>query len=134
MTQQFSLEQHSTERAAPPPVSDSLHADTFKDPETFLKILQQSAPHIATDSDGDITKNDLIVYSQSAGDDPLGKAAAAIAANHFDQLQKLSDPDFHQDGFISPDELQSDLKHYKGEIGLETVKNIAMDGLVSATT
>ncbi len=66
--------------------SQNLNQAAFADPKSFLEILKDFG-QIASSKDG-MSRNDLIVYSQS-GADQEGRAAAKIALAHFDELTQL---------------------------------------------
>jgi hypothetical protein len=138
MNQQYALEAPLPQSAVPPAQSESAHNDTFHDPQTFLKILQDRAPRISPLTGGQMSKNDLVIYSQTASSDPVGENAAAIAAKHFDDLDRLSENGSDTKGYLNRHDLQTDLKHYNGETGLqiveETLGNAVGAGAVGLAT
>jgi hypothetical protein len=68
--------------------SNHLSQVVFANPQDFLTTLQSILPKVNPADPDDVGKSDLINYS-TRGDNAQDKAAAAIAANHFDQLRQL---------------------------------------------
>jgi hypothetical protein len=66
-----------------------LSQQVFSDPQTFLRVLKDDVESKSDPYRG-MSKNDLIAYSVSAENDPQARAAAAIAARHFDDLTNMA--------------------------------------------
>jgi len=70
------------------PEASNLSQAVFANPKDYLSTLQSVLPKANPRDPDNVTKDELIAYSKN-GDNARDKAAAAIAANHFDQLRQL---------------------------------------------
>ena len=61
----------------------------FSNPQEFLQVIKADFARIEKAGAKQITKDDLQLYSQN-GSDVKGRAAAAIAVKHYEQLQGIA--------------------------------------------
>jgi hypothetical protein len=132
-----------------PPHSSSASADAalsayvFSNPQEFLQTLKNDFHKFGLperrrlDSPGDaivgpdsITENDLIAYAHN-GDDPKDRAAAQIAADHFDQLRRMSGSAALS---ITEDDLDVDMRLLQGRTTKEIAENVLGDGTLALVT
>ncbi|HEY9757406.1 MAG TPA: hypothetical protein V6C97_19715 [Oculatellaceae cyanobacterium] len=98
-----------------------LSAEAFSDPAKFLEVIKKDFNKISLNHH-DIGKHDLELYSR-AGDDAEGRAAAKIAAEHFNELEKIDgranaggDTRYLKDsGVLTASALDSDISLIKGD-------------------
>src|ERR1700679_2565731 len=124
--------------------NDSLSKAMFENPVGFLSVLRARFSSIASLPGEEMTKNDLLIYSQNATNDPKGKAAAEIALSHFDQLTALTQEgrDLRlekADGAplyasIDARDLQTDLDLYQNKVQSMVVWDEIFSGTVAAIT
>ncbi len=95
--------------------SSYLSQTAFANPNEFLQVLKSDFDRIAKSGSAGITQTDLVLYSQH-GDDARGRAAAAIAAKHFDELQQISFMKGKPHN-LSKDQLDSDIDYINNNIG-----------------
>jgi hypothetical protein len=99
--------------------STALSAQAFANPADFLQVLKNDYYGIAQTDPNNIYKSDLIAYSEN-GSDPQGRAAAKIAAAHYDDLQAFANNALKQTpgplGGISANDLQTDIDLMHGNV------------------
>jgi hypothetical protein len=116
--------------------SPNLSQTAFADPKEFMQVLKSDFDRIANSGSAGITQNDLVLYSQH-GDDTRGRAAAAIAAKHFDELQEISFTEGDPNN-LNKYQLESDTDYINNNIGGEVSEmrwqraKVIVDGAVGA--
>jgi hypothetical protein len=121
----------------------TLSAYVFSNPQEFLQTLKNDfhkfgvSERARLDSPGDaivgpdaITENDLIVYAHS-GVDPKDRAAAQIAADHFDQLRRMSGSTALS---ITEDDLDLDMRLLQGQTRKEIAEDVLGHGACAAVS
>jgi hypothetical protein len=115
----------------------NLSQQAFANPVDFLTTLQSIMPKVNPQHPDDVSRNDLIVYA-SQGGDSRGRAAAAIAAAHYDQLRQLPnvsriDSNDPQINGLSAREIGLDIDLAKGDVQGELTKRELINGGLTAS-
>jgi len=115
--------------------SHNLSQEVFANPVDFLTTLKSTLPKANPDDPDNVSYRDLVAYA--AGNvDPRGRAAAAIAAQHWPELRDLDNavtPNLPKSGFgLSSDELNRDIDFAKGNVQSEVLNEQLGDGGTAA--
>ncbi len=109
----------------------NLSHEVFADPVEFLSTLKSTLAKANPDDPDNVTYRDLIAYASGNGD-PRGRAAAAIAAQHWPELRNLDNavtPHMSSKGVgLSADELDQDIDFARGNVQKELLNEQLGDG------
>jgi hypothetical protein len=96
--------------------SATLSQEAFSDPRTFLKTLSSDLYKIEPEAVISVSKQQLLDFAANPADTPSEKAAANIAANHYDELAGMSHLPVEDDGLFN-DSANTILDLSKGDTG-----------------
>jgi hypothetical protein len=96
--------------------SGTLSQEAFSDPRTFLKTLSSDLYKIEPAAVISVSKQQLLDFAANPADTPSEKAAANIAANHYDELAGMSHLPLMDDGLFN-DSAKTILDLSKGDSG-----------------
>jgi hypothetical protein len=119
-----------------PKPSEKLFDSVFTDPIDFLSTLKSVLPKANPGHPDDVSKADLVAYANN-GDNAKDRAAAAVAAAHYDDLRKMpadlrplyQTPIF---GGLNANEINFDIDMVKGNIQDDATKLRNHDWMVAA--
>lgn len=124
--------------AAPTIESTRLSQHVFANPSDFLQTIENNFSKIAQTDPTFISKADLELYA-TTGKDEKTKAAARIAAEHYDELKSMHFSDdllpLVDSGVkgnhkvLNYDEIEMDKKLYEGKMTSTTITRELRDGL-----
>jgi hypothetical protein len=89
-TDQHATDQHTTNTGPTEnTAAAALSNQVFSDPKAFLAVLQKDYSQIESTQGKGLTQEDLSAYAKN-GENPMGRAAAQIAADHYSDLSSMS--------------------------------------------
>jgi hypothetical protein len=115
----------------PESLSTQVSQTVFSNPKEFLQVLKDDFNSIAKSGASEFTKDDLQLYSEH-GTDEKGRAAAAIAVKHYDQLQRIASGSASANP-IKKDDLDEDIKYVTGDIDSIVSRNRSKDTKLALT-
>lgn len=103
---------------------------TFSNPQDFLKTLAADTDKMSGFFSREISKNELLNFAADQKEEPKGRAAAMIAAKHYDELGKMANIDGYTNS-LNSDTAKVVLDLDTGKVGMLKAGEVATDALVA---